>query len=118
MRTRTGRPHWIILDEAHHMLPADWTPLGKTLPQSVGETVLVTVHPDHVAPAAIALVDTVIAVGPSPDVTAGKFARVTGHHLDWPSGLAHKRGMAVVWLPQNPEPPFAIQIIPGRAERI
>ena len=22
MRTRTGRPHWIVLDEAHHMLPA------------------------------------------------------------------------------------------------
>ena len=23
MRTRTGRPHWIVLDEAHHMMPAD-----------------------------------------------------------------------------------------------
>jgi hydroxymethylpyrimidine pyrophosphatase-like HAD family hydrolase/rhodanese-related sulfurtransferase len=32
MRTRTGRPHWIILDEAHHMLPAEWSPIGKALP--------------------------------------------------------------------------------------
>jgi HAD superfamily hydrolase (TIGR01484 family) len=118
MRTRTGRPHWVILDEAHHMLPVDWTPLGKALPQNMGETVLVTVHPDHVAPAAITLVDTVIAVGPSPDVTIARFARATGQQLNWPVGLTHQRGMAVAWLPGNAEPPFAIQIIPGRAERI
>ena len=49
MRTRTGRPHWIVLDEAHHMLPAEWSPIGNALPQTFGETILVTVHPDHVA---------------------------------------------------------------------
>ena len=47
MRTRTGRPHWIVLDEAHHMLPLDWGHVGKALPHRLGETVLVTVHPDH-----------------------------------------------------------------------
>jgi hypothetical protein len=49
MRTRTGRPHWIVLDEAHHMLPGAWAHLGRALPHSLGETVLVTVHPDHLA---------------------------------------------------------------------
>ena len=29
MRTRTGRPHWIVLDEAHHVLPADWGHVGR-----------------------------------------------------------------------------------------
>ena len=24
LRTRTARPHWIIVDEAHHMLPSSW----------------------------------------------------------------------------------------------
>ena len=117
MRTRTGRPHWIILDEAHHMLPVDWPPLGKALPQSVGEIVLVTVHPDHVAPVALKLVDTVIAVGPSPDTTIAGFTGVRGQKLDWPSGLTYKQGMAVTWSPRNAEPPFSMQIIPGRAER-
>ena len=50
MRTRTGRPHWIVLDEAHHMVPAEWSHLDKLLPHKLGETVLVTVHPDHLAP--------------------------------------------------------------------
>ena len=26
MRARFGRPHWLVLDEAHHLLPADWEP--------------------------------------------------------------------------------------------
>ena len=24
----TGRPHWLVLDEAHHLLPAEWQPPG------------------------------------------------------------------------------------------
>jgi len=34
------------------------------LPGELGETVLVTVEPDHLAPAILSLVDVVIAVGP------------------------------------------------------
>ena len=26
MRAATARPHWIVLDEAHHLLPAAWRP--------------------------------------------------------------------------------------------
>ena len=26
LRAETGRPHWIVLDEAHHCLPAKWDP--------------------------------------------------------------------------------------------
>jgi hypothetical protein len=118
MRTRTGRPHWIILDEAHHMLPAEWSPIGKILPEALGETILVTVHPDHVAPLALARVDTVIAVGPSPEITIGRFVRATGRTLNWPTGLTHKKGFAVAWSPSEPQPPFPIRIIAGRAERI
>src|SRR4029079_10080936 len=69
MRTRTGRPHWIVLDEAHHMLPPEWSHLGRALQHNLGETVLVTVHPAHLAPMVLSLVDLVIAVGPSPDKT-------------------------------------------------
>ncbi len=33
MRTRTGRPHWIVIDEAHHLFPASWEPTRLTLPR-------------------------------------------------------------------------------------
>jgi hypothetical protein len=118
IRTRTGRPHWIVLDEAHHMLPADWAHLGRALPQCLGETVLVTVHPDHLAPLVLRLVDAIIAVGPSPQKTIRKFADAIGEPLAWPDGLSDRRGKAVVWFPRKREAPFSIQVIPGSAERI
>jgi hypothetical protein len=118
IRTRTGRPHWIVLDEAHHMLPGDWAHLGRALPQSLGETVLVTVHPDHLAPLVLRLVDVIIAVGPAPQKTIRKFADAIGQALDWPEGLSNSRNTAVVLFPRKNEPPHAIQIIPGTAERI
>ena len=63
LRARTGRPHWIVLDEAHHMLPQSWGHVSSTLPSKLGEAILVTVHPDHVAPAVLAPIDLVLAVG-------------------------------------------------------
>ncbi len=118
IRTRTGRPHWIVLDEAHHMLPGDWAHSGRTLPQSLGETVLVTVHPDHLATRVLRLVDVVIVVGPGPQKTIQKFADAIGRPLDWPEGLTNAQNSAVVWFPPKNEPPYSIQIIPGTAERI
>ena len=44
LRTRAGRPHWIILDEAHHLLPLEWGHLTEALPRKLGETIIVTVH--------------------------------------------------------------------------
>ena len=113
MRTRTGRPHWIILDEAHHMLPPEWSHLDTALSQSVGEMVLVTVHPDHLAPMALSLVDVAIAVGPSPEETIKKFAEAISQPLVWPDGLGYQKGKAVAWFPRRGDAPFSMQILPG-----
>jgi hypothetical protein len=63
LRSRTGRPHWLVLDEAHHLLPAAWQPAASTLPRELGGMLLITVHPEHLSPAILAAVDTAIAVG-------------------------------------------------------
>jgi hypothetical protein len=100
------------------MLPAAWSHLDRALPQSLGETVLVTVHPDHLAPLVLSLVDVVIAVGPSPYKTMKRFADTVGAPLIWPEGLSEQDGKAVVWHPRKGEAPYSVQTIPGRAERI
>ncbi|MCC7085407.1 MAG: HAD family hydrolase [Pirellulales bacterium] len=118
MRTRTGRPHWIVLDEAHHMIPAEWSHLGKLLPHKLGETVLVTVHPDHLAPLTLSLVDVVIAVGSSPRDTLKQVGDAIGETLVWPEGLSYQRGKVVVWFPHRGQPPFSMDAAAGRAERL
>jgi hydroxymethylpyrimidine pyrophosphatase-like HAD family hydrolase len=118
LRARTGRPHWIVLDEAHHMLPPLWGFASATLPRKLGETILVTVHPDRLASAVLKPIDIVIAVGPSPEQTLRKFADATGQPLAWPPDLTCDPGMTVVWFAGDGQAPFALTPRPGRAERI
>jgi hydroxymethylpyrimidine pyrophosphatase-like HAD family hydrolase len=118
LRARTGRPHWIVLDEAHHMLPQAWGHVLSTFPRKLGETILVTVHPDHVAPAVLAPIDVVFAIGHSPEETLKRFAGATGQHLTWPPGVAHEPGSLVAWFVGDGQLPFSMQAQPARAERI
>lgn len=118
MRARTGRPHWLIVDEAHHLLPASWGHAASVLPQQLHETILVTVHPDHVAPAILAPIDIVVAIGHSPEKTLEEFARVTGKAIAWPAALAYQAGRVVVWQDEEGQAPFSMRARPGRAERI
>ena len=118
MRTRAGRPHWIVLDEAHHMLPAGGGEIHDILPQRFAETVLVTVNPEHVAPMVLSLVDVVIAVGRSPAATLKAFAAARGETFTWPQGLSYQSGRAVVWFPSSGKGPFSMRILPGRIERL
>ncbi len=57
MRMTTGRPHWLVVDEAHHMLPRGWAPASAELAAGLGNLVMITVHPDHIAPPALANLD-------------------------------------------------------------
>jgi hydroxymethylpyrimidine pyrophosphatase-like HAD family hydrolase len=118
LRTRTGRPHWIVLDEAHHLLPVEWGHLREALPQKLGEAVLVTVHPDHLPPAILSMIDVVIAVGHSPEVTLRSFSNAAGLPLAWPEGLSYKSGEVVIWFASRNEPPFAARSIAPSRDRI
>lgn len=100
------------------MLPADWGHLGKALPSNLGETVLVTVHPEHLAPLTLSLVDAVIAVGPSPMKTLKAIADATGRKLASGEEVVARRGHAVTWFPRRGDAPFCMKIIPGRTERV
>lgn len=118
MRARTGRPHWLVLDEAHHMLPDTWGHTSSTLPQKLHETILVTVHPDHVAPAILSSIDVVVAIGHSPERTLAKFSAATGQALTWPEDLSYQPDRVIFWWLGEGRPPFSMQPQPGRAERI
>jgi len=74
LRARTGRPHWFVVDEAHHMLPSSWVPAASAVPQALSRMVFITVHPDSVARPALENINFAIAVGKEPEKTLGGFA--------------------------------------------
>ena len=81
MRLKTGRPHWIIIDEAHHMLPREWAPPSMGFAVDFTNVVLITVHPEHVSPLVLSSVDTVFAVGRAPETVIENFAKATGMEM-------------------------------------
>lgn len=117
LRVRTGRPHWIVIDEAHHLLPASWSPADLTVPAELQGVVLITVHPDRVSGAALAAVDLVIAIGDAPDGTMRGFSEAVGESAPAIRPGALRPGEAIGWWRRPRGEPFGFRGIPPRTER-
>jgi len=78
LRAETGRPHWIVLDEAHHCLPARSDVVAATLPQELKGVIAVTVHPEEIAKGFLDLVTTFVGVGDAGRAAIETFCAVTG----------------------------------------
>lgn len=61
LRTNSGRPHWLVLDEAHHLLPR--TTQSFAIPIDFSSALMITSRPEYLARHALAAVGTLIAVG-------------------------------------------------------
>jgi hydroxymethylpyrimidine pyrophosphatase-like HAD family hydrolase len=81
LRVRYGRPHWIVIDEAHHLLPADWEVPNSLLPESLVNVMLVTVHPELLSLEMQKRVTHFIAVGKTAPAMLEHFAATRGTPL-------------------------------------
>lgn len=78
LRARCGRPHWLLIDEAHHLLPVARGDAGVVLPESLPAVVFITVHPEAVAVEALDTVQTVVALGPEARGVIDAFCKAVG----------------------------------------
>jgi hydroxymethylpyrimidine pyrophosphatase-like HAD family hydrolase len=117
LRATTGRPHWIVIDEAHHLLPVPWHPGDLVMSPELEGVVLITVHPDHVAPGFLALVDAVVAVGHPPERTLQQFCRALGEKPPALAPLRLESGEVVFWSRETGDAPHWVRVIPSRTER-
>jgi hydroxymethylpyrimidine pyrophosphatase-like HAD family hydrolase/energy-coupling factor transporter ATP-binding protein EcfA2 len=116
IRLRTGRPHWIIIDEAHHVLPSEWALAPAELTSKFTNVLLITVHPDHVSQQVLANVDTVVAVGREPRTSLEGFARAIGRAAPVASAADLERGQALVWFVGEDRVYAPVQVKPSRTQ--
>jgi HAD superfamily hydrolase (TIGR01484 family) len=116
LRARTGRPHWLVVDEAHHMLPSSWQPGGELSLRPHG-TLYVTVHPGSVAKGVIDTINTLLVVGDHPDKTVKEFAKVAAIRKV-PSVPSDRlpSGHTVLWQPESKHA-VVVETEPPKTER-
>ena len=117
LQARTGRPHWLILDEAHHLLPAGEEHESSALVQQFPALLFITVHPDRLSAATLGLVDVVLAVGDAPQRTLSDFARAVGIAEPAAPNVTLQPREALAWFPRSGDPPFRLRAAVSRAER-
>ncbi|MEW6300415.1 MAG: HAD-IIB family hydrolase [Thermodesulfobacteriota bacterium] len=117
LRARTGRPHWILVDETHHLLSSAWEPAPLTLPQEFSGMLFITVHPGSVSPVVLSSVDVVVAVGQQAAVTVQEFCTALAQPPPGPLPPAVPPGHVLVWRRHADTPPFLLRPAPSRTER-
>jgi energy-coupling factor transporter ATP-binding protein EcfA2 len=97
LRARSGRPHWIILDEAHHLLPASWRPAPSFVPQRLHNVLMVTLDAGMVAPAVLRPVTSLLLLGDNPAEEVEALSRAVGERPPVLPPLRLGKEEAVLW---------------------
>ena len=95
LRGRTGRPHWAVVDEAHHVLPVERDASTTALPIAMPATVFVTVDPRQLAREALERVDDVFAIGEKAEETIRAFCDALS--IELPQLPTRDKGEAILW---------------------
>jgi HAD superfamily hydrolase (TIGR01484 family) len=117
LRARSGRPHWIVIDEAHHLLPAEWQPGPLALPEKLSGVWQVTVHPDLITRKALDDVTTLIAVGKQPGAAFQEYARICERPAPQSDDAQLEPGDALMWCLTADSQPKRLKIAPSHTER-
>ena len=112
-----GRPHWVVIDEAHHMLSNTTDVKVAELHEESSGTLLVTVHPSHLHPSELSRIDTVVVVGTSPRESLDELAAARGLDLPPLEEPALEPGQIVVWSRQQPFELVKLAGLESREER-
>jgi HAD superfamily hydrolase (TIGR01484 family) len=115
LRARIGRPHVVIVDEAHHMLPRDWDPGGAAVPADLEGFLFVTTHPDQVSHRMLGCVDRLLVVGKNASKAVEAFCHA--RNMGMPGDIPEVAPGEVLVLGPCHGPLRKLQVIAGTGDR-
>jgi hydroxymethylpyrimidine pyrophosphatase-like HAD family hydrolase len=97
LRAATGRPHWLIVDEAHHFAPRLAQSASDALPADLSGVAAIAISPRELAGPLLDRFEAVVGVGAAAkDVIAG-FCAARGVPVPPVAGREMEKGEALVW---------------------
>jgi HAD superfamily hydrolase (TIGR01484 family) len=115
LRAATGHPHWIVLDEAHHLLPGSWQ-RDYSMLQDLRGLLLITVHPEHIPGNLPGAIGALLVTGKQPQAALSALATHVGVPVPDIEGDL-RTGEYLMWRWRDGAPPERFQVAPPRAER-
>jgi hydroxymethylpyrimidine pyrophosphatase-like HAD family hydrolase len=97
LRASTGRPHWFVVDEAHHFLPTLAQPSQEALPADLSGVAVITVSPRELARPFLERLETVLGVGAHAEETIAEFCAARGLPAPPPVRRRMGKGEAFLW---------------------
>src|SRR4030095_8509337 len=106
-------------------MPPGWNGAPSTSLRAIGSLLLITVHPERVAPPVLAEMDGVVAVGGAPGSVRGDVGAVSGRVEGESGGVIVRRapdpapaalspGEVLVCMPGDGPPPVRLRTVPAR----
>jgi hypothetical protein len=109
IRAKYGRPHWILVDEAHHMLPRAGGPADEVRLDTRTPIVFVTVHPDTLASSVLEGVGAVLLIGRDGANLIEPLSRAFGRPCPAMPERGPEVGEAIYWACRRDDPPVLIR---------
>ncbi|MEB0262057.1 HAD family hydrolase [Mucilaginibacter sp. 10I4] len=97
LRKDTGHPHFIIMEEAHHLVPKEAADSSFNFPEDFKNFFVITTKPDLISHTFLERVNIAIMMGQSPDQFMAEFASLVHLELDIPENIVLQKGEALVW---------------------
>jgi hydroxymethylpyrimidine pyrophosphatase-like HAD family hydrolase len=113
LRNRTGRPHWIIVDEAHYAAPKGWHPAETWTRSQLQGTMFVTAYHDAISETVLRNVDWIISIANDPRDAIAQCCDLMGEPLPEfqpPEDLQEHRALA--WRRGDKTPRWFIRLLP------
>jgi hydroxymethylpyrimidine pyrophosphatase-like HAD family hydrolase len=114
-RSRSGRPHWVIVDEAHYAAPRDWEPAEAWSHAELKGVMFVTAYQERISLWVMESVDWIISIAQDPREAILRCAELLGaeppsmhepidnethHALAW-----HRASSQAMWFKRFELPP-------------
>jgi HAD superfamily hydrolase (TIGR01484 family) len=104
-----GHPHWLICDEAHHLLPSQIETSFFNIPVDFNNFVLITTSPDQVNEIIYGNLNMLVATGDQPVFMIEAFASRKKIKPPKPATETLPKGEAWIWDTSSGKKPFTVQ---------
>jgi len=116
LRARTGRPHWIVIDEAHHVMPPNWKASSEIDPANFKQVMMVTLTPQHLSAGILKSVDLLVGIGKEGKHAVAEFSAAINVSPPEVALQDPEPGEALAWWRGEPET-FQFRTLPPETIR-